>query len=287
MTERVLIVGAGQVGRGLFRAFRAAGIEVLGLHGRRASAWVTSSGALPPAISDANTIVLSVRDNQIDDAVAELVNSMGRGARAAVAPGTVVLHTSGGAEPELIPRLPEFGLNGGTFHPMIPFANPDRAPELLRNAWIGIDGDDQARATSRRLAGHIGARTIEIPPGGKSTYHAAAVISSNFPIVLAAIAADLLVSLGIAERSAQQAVHGLMEGAVSNLTDHSPIEALTGPVVRGETETVLRHLAALRGHNDARAVYKRLSLAALALAAQRGTDPAALDAMQRALLLRS
>jgi predicted short-subunit dehydrogenase-like oxidoreductase (DUF2520 family) len=286
VAERVLIVGAGQVGRGLFKAFRASGIDVLGLHGHRPSAYATSSGALPATIADANTIVVAVRDDQIDGVLADLINQRGNGGRAKIASGTVVVHTSGGAEPELLPRLAEFGLSGGTFHPMVPFANPDRAPELLKRAWIGIDGDDQARATSRRIAGHVGARTLEIPPGGKSKYHAAAVISSNFPVVLAAIASELLTSLGIPERSAQHAVHGLMEAAVSNIAEVPPSEALTGPVVRGETETVLRHLNALRGDPDARAVYKRLSLVALAIAAERGVDRSKIDEMQRLLLLR-
>jgi len=285
VAERVLIVGAGQVGRGLFKAFRASGIDVLGLHGHRPSGYTTSSGALPPTIADANTIVVAVRDDQIDGVLADLINQR-NGGRGKIASGTVVVHTSGGAEPELLPRLAEFGLSGGTFHPMVPFANPDRAPELLKRAWIGIDGDDQARATSRRIAGHVGARTLEIPPGGKSRYHAAAVISSNFPVVLAAIASELLTSLGIPERSAQHAVHGLMEAAVSNIAEVSPSEALTGPVVRGETETVLRHLNALRGDPDARAVYKRLSLVALAMAAERGVDRSNIDEMQRLLLLR-
>jgi len=286
VAERVLIVGAGQVGRGLFKAFRASGIDVLGLHGHRPSAYTTSSGALPATIADANTIVVAVRDDQIDGVLADLINQRGNGGKGKIASGTVVVHTSGGAEPELLPRLAEFGLSGGTFHPMVPFANPDRAPELLKRAWIGIDGDDQARATSRRIAGHLGARTLEIPPGGKSRYHAAAVISSNFPVVLAAIASELLTSLGIPERSAQHAVHGLMEAAVSNIAEVPPSEALTGPVVRGETETVLRHLNALRGDPDARAVYKRLSLVALAMAAERGVDRSKIDEMQRLLLLR-
>jgi predicted short-subunit dehydrogenase-like oxidoreductase (DUF2520 family) len=286
VSERVLIVGAGQVGRGLFRAFRASGIDVLGLHGRKASAWTTSSGALPFTISDANTIVVAVRDNQIDDAIVELLNENQRGGRGRISSGTVVVHTSGGAEPEMIPRLSEFGLSGGTFHPLVPFANPDRVPDLLKRAWIGIDGDDPARATSRRLAGHVGARTLDIPPGGKPLYHASAVMSSNFPVVLAALASDVFVSLGIGERSAQQAVHGLMEAAVSNLAESSPVDALTGPVVRGETETVMRHLAALRHEAEARAVYKRMSLAALSIAAERGVSPEVIEEMRRVLLLR-
>jgi len=286
VTERLLIIGAGQVGRGLYRAFRSSGVETLGLHGRRPSAYATSSGPLPPSIAVANTIILAVRDDQIDEALEDLVNERGSGGRGRIASGTVVLHTSGSAEPSTIPELPAAGMSGGTFHPLVPFASAERAPELLKRAWIGIDGDDQARATSRRLAGHLGARTLDIPPGGKSLYHAAAVMSSNFPVVLASLASELLHGLGIPERSAQQAVHSLLEGAVSNLAETPPLDALTGPVVRGETETVLTHLAALRGNTDARAIYKRLSLAALELASRRGRDPERLGEIQRALLLR-
>ena len=286
MSERVLVIGPGHVGRGLFRAFRASGIEVLGLHGRRSSAYATSTGPLPATLSQANTIVVAVGDDDIDDVVSSLIAERGPAGRGRLASGTVILHTSGSAEPELVTQLPEHGLSGGTFHPLVPFASPDRAPALLRRAWIGIDGDDPARATSRRLAGHIGARTLEIPAGGKSAYHAAAVMTSNFPVVLAMLGVDLLRGLGIPERSAQQAVQSLMEGAVTNLGDAAPEEALTGPVVRGDAETVMRHLAALRGDADARAVYKRLSLVAVEMAERRGVPAENLNEIKRLLLLR-
>jgi predicted short-subunit dehydrogenase-like oxidoreductase (DUF2520 family) len=241
---------------------------------------------LPAVLGDANTVIVAVRDEQIDDALAELIEATTSSGRRRLASGTVILHTSGGAEPELMTRLNEFGLSGGTFHPLVPFSNPERAPELLRKAWIGIDGDDPARATSRRLAGQLGARTLEIPPGMKSFYHAAAVISSNFPIVLAAVATGILTDVGIPERSAQHAVHSLMEAAVSNFADTPPEDALTGPVVRGDAETVHRHLQALRHNPDARALYRRLSFAALEIANRRGTDPGRLAEIQKLLLLR-
>ena len=286
MSERVFILGAGQVGVGLFRAFRAAHVEVVGLHSRRPSPVATSSGHLPSSIGDANTIMVAVRDNQIDDAFAELVDATSTSGRRRLASGTVILHTSGGAEPEMQSRLGDMELGGGTFHPLVPFANPERAPELLRKGWIGIDGDDSARATSRRLAGQIGARTLEIPPGMKSIYHAAAVISSNFPVVLEAVASNLMISLGIPERSAHQAVHSLMEAAISNTADKDPEEALTGPVIRGDVDTVQSHLQALRYNPEARALYRRLSFAALEIANRRGTDPEQLAEIQRLLLLR-
>jgi predicted short-subunit dehydrogenase-like oxidoreductase (DUF2520 family) len=286
LSERVFIVGAGQVGLGLFRAFRAAGVEVLGLHARRKSPVATSSGSLPGVIGDANTVIVAVRDEQIDDALAQLIDATSSSGSRRLSSGTVIVHTSGGVEPALLPTLGGLGLSGGTFHPLVPFTNPERAPELLHKAWIGIDGDDQARATSRRLAGQLGARTLEIPAGMKPMYHAAAVISSNFPVVLEAVATGLLASAGIPERSAQHAVHSLMEAAISNTADTPPESALTGPVVRGDVEAVHRHLQALRHNPEARALYRRLSFAALEIASRRGTDPSRLAEIQKLLLLR-
>lgn len=287
MTERVLIVGAGHVGRGLYRAFRATrGIDVLGLHGRRPSGFTTSYGGLPSTIADANAIIVAVREDQIDDVLADLIHERSAGNRGRLASGTVILHTSGSAEPQLVLNLPDAGLSGGTFHPLIPFADPDRSAEMLKHAWIGIDGDEQARATSRRLAGHLGARTLDIPSGSKAVYHAAAVMSSNFPVVLASLASELLAGLGIPERSAQQAVHSLMEGAVQNIGETPPDEALTGPVARGDGDTVMRHLSALRSNPEAKAVYKRMSLAAIDMAARQGVNPARLEELRKILLLR-
>jgi predicted short-subunit dehydrogenase-like oxidoreductase (DUF2520 family) len=175
-------------------------------------------------------------------------------------------------------------LCGGTFHPLVPFLDPERAHELLRGAWVGVDGDPEARATSRRLAGHVGARTIDIPAGGKPTYHAAAVFAANFPIVLAAIGAELMQSIGVPARSSESAVHSLMTGALANAAGKSPFEALTGPVVRGDVGMIRKHLEALAGDDRALGAYRRLSLAAVGIARERGTDPGALMQIEKALL---
>src|SRR5207253_7034804 len=146
------------------------------------------------------------------------------------------------AEVRSLDSLRTAGFSAGTFHPLAPFSITDRVPELLRGGWIGVDGDDGARAAARRLAGHLGARTLDIPPGGKTAYHAAAVMASNFPVVLAHAAAGLMQSAGIAERSAQSAVEALITASVGNLATRNAVEALTGPVVRGDSETVRKHL---------------------------------------------
>jgi predicted short-subunit dehydrogenase-like oxidoreductase (DUF2520 family) len=276
VSERVFIIGPGHVGRGLFRAFRASGVEVVGLHGKRPSAVATSSGEIPKDAAQANVVMICVRDTQLDDAIVE-VAAAARDGR--IARDTVVLHTSAIAEPAGLAGLSSAGYPGGTFHPLVPFSDPDVSAELLRKAWIGIDGENAAKNASRRLAGHLGARTLEIPPGRKPAYHAAAVISSNFPVVLASVAGHLLHAIGIPDASAYQAVDSLMSGAVSNMRQSLPDDALTGPVVRGDAETVGKHLRALEGLEPTREIYRALSSAAVEIARERGTDPRKLAAV--------
>ena len=276
MSERVFIIGPGHVGRGLFRAFRASGVEVVGLHGKRPSGVATSSGDIPKEAAQANVVLVCVRDQQLDDAIEEVMVAA-RGGR--IARDTVILHTSAIAEPAGLTALSSAGYPGGTFHPLVPFTDPDISAELLRRAWIGIDGENAAKNASRRLAGHLGARTLEIPPGRKAAYHAAAVISSNFPVVLASVAGHLLHQIGIPDASAYQAVDALMTGAVANMKQTMPDDALTGPVVRGDAETVGKHLRALEGFEPAREIYRALSSAAVEIARGRGTDARKLAAV--------
>lgn len=277
MTERVFIIGPGHVGRGLFRAFRASGVEVVGLHGKRPSGVASSTGALPAEMSQANVVIICVRDPQLDSTIDE-VSVAARDGR--IARGAVILHTSAIAEPGGLIALTGAGFPGGTFHPLVPFTDPEVSAGLLRKGWIGIDGDIAARNMSRRIAGHLGARTIDIPAGKKPAYHAAAVMSSNFPVVLASVAGHLMHEIGIPESSAYQAVESLIAGAVANMKNAVPDDALTGPVVRGDPETVDKHLRALAGHDRAAEVYRALSLAAVEIAGRRGTDQKKLAAVR-------
>jgi len=276
VSERVFIIGPGHVGRGLFRAFRASGVEVVGLHGKRPSGIATSTGNIPADASRANVVIVCVRDTQLDDTIAEVSVAAADGR---IARGAVIVHTSAIAEPAGLKALSEAGFPTGTFHPLVPFSDPDVSADLLRKGWVGIDGDNAAKNASRRLAGHLGARTLEIPAGKKGAYHAAAVISSNFPVVLASVAGRLLHEIGIPDASAYQAVESLMSGALANMKQMLPDDALTGPIVRADAETVGKHLRALHGHEAALEVYRALSAAAVEIAKRRGVDQKKLAAV--------
>ena len=280
MSERVFIIGPGHVGRGLFRAFRASGVEIVGLHGKRPSGVATSSGNIPSDASRANVIIVAVRDPQLDATIAEVAVAAKDGR---ITRDSVILHTSAIAEPVGLKALSEAGFSGGTFHPLVPFTDPEVSAELLRRSWIGIDGENAAKNASRRLAGHLGARTLEIPPGRKPAYHAAAILASNFPVVLASVAGHLLHDIGVPDASAYKAVESLMAGALINMKQALPDDALTGPIVRGDAETVGKHIHALQGHEQALQVYRALSHAAVEIARARGVDSRTLAAISALL----
>jgi predicted short-subunit dehydrogenase-like oxidoreductase (DUF2520 family) len=290
---RVFILGAGRVGRGLAGALRASGIEIVGLHGRRSDAEVTA-GALPPAIATAEVIVVAVRDAQLDDALHEIASSeaiaggeaqrRGGARRTAAVARAIILHVSGGATPRALDELRLRGHPAGTFHPLVPIAEPAHAGERLRGAWIGIDGDPAALDASRQLAGALGASTLRIPRGEKARYHAAAVLASNFPAVLAALAAELMRNAGVPVPAARGAVTALLRASVANLHDGEPAAVLTGPIARGDVATVRAHLDALGGDPLVEDVYRALSVAAVRLLAQDGADRptlAEIDALLR------
>ena len=273
---RVFVIGAGKAGRALAHAMRVGGVEVVGLHGRRPDHGITS-GAWPATVALANVVLVTVRDAELDGVLCELRSA------AALARGTVVLHASGTAEPQALDELRTDGHPGGTFHPLLPLTDPTRATEQLRRAWIGIDGDAGARAVSRGLAAAIGARVLEIPAGAKASYHAAAVIASNFPVVLLALAARVLTQAGVDEEAARGALATLMTAAAENASASAPSAALTGPVARGDVETVRAHLAALSETPQVLQVYRVLSREAIPLAESGGADPLQLEQLRRAL----
>lgn len=277
MTDRVFVLGAGRAGRGLARALRASGVEIVGLHGTRGDKPEgITAGVIPANLAAATIAIVAVRDAQLDAALREL-------ARAPLDPRAIVLHASGGAEPKALDELRASGRAVGTFHPLVPLSDPDRAAEVLRDAWIGIDGDPAALAASQRLASALSAHTMRIPPGQKARYHAAAVFAANFPTVLAAIAHRLLRDAGVPDGNSWDAVLHLMVASVGNIHAHRPVDALTGPIVRGDVETVKTHLASLGSDSDANAIYRALSQAALEMAREGGTDGALLQRIEDAL----
>jgi predicted short-subunit dehydrogenase-like oxidoreductase (DUF2520 family) len=230
------------------------------------------------AVQSAAAVLLAVRDGQLDVALDELR------ARDGLRPDAVVLQVSGSAEPAARERMTAFGAHYGTFHPLLPLIDPSLASFRLQGSVIGIEGDSHAHEVAVRLATRLGATTIEIPRAERAAYHAAAVIASNFPVTLAALAEGLLSRIGVDTVSAHRAVRALMAASVENLAAAPrALDALTGPIARGDASTVRAHTTALHGLRPYHDVYDVVSRATLALMRERGDDPTAVQALESAL----
>ena len=276
MTQpRVFVLGAGRAGRGLAAALRSAGVPLAGLHGRRAepdAAQPVTAGDVALYLPNADVALIAVRDGQIDDAVREVL--------AARPPASLILlHASGSVEPAAYRDARKLGHSCGTFHPLLPLADPAEAARLFDGAWVGIDGDAPARATSQRLARALGAHTLEIPED-RVLYHAGAVLASNFLGVLGAVAAEAMHAAGVPAAEAQAATRALLLAAADNLGARSAADVITGPIARGDAETVRGHLEALRSHPRLDEVYRLLSERAVEIIDATEVSPAGLAAIR-------
>jgi hypothetical protein len=182
-----------------------------------------------------------------------------------------VVHCSASLGVEAIAALRLTGASVGCLHPLQALAGAESAP-LFRKALMAIDADPALRAPLRHLADDLGGRPVELIPGTRALYHAAAVLVGNAPLALLSAAAELLVMAGLEPDIAEQGLLALLEGALANARRVGPRAALTGPVVRGDTATVARHLAALEERPETAALYRALTREILRLAGAEGRE---------------
>ena len=170
----------------------------------------------------------------------------------------------------------------GSFHPLQSFPNP-RSPEAFRGSLVGIDASTvPLRRRLERRARDLGAKPRSVAETERVIYHAAAVFASNYLVALAGLAVELLETIGWSEADAIAGLVPLMEGALEEVARRGPARALTGPIRRGDVETVTHHLEGLSGGPVAD-LYRMLGRIALELATEAGLEPAAARRVNRAL----
>ncbi len=263
-TRDLAFIGAGRMGQALAVAAVRSGYTVTAAASRSAAsaaALCAAAGGRPcatpaEAAALAPVVVLTVPDGAIATVAAAV----------SWQPGQVVLHTSGALDSAVLSPARAAGAAAGSLHPLQTLVRAEDGPALLRGATFALEGDPAAVAAGRALAEALGGHPLELAPGAKVLYHAAAVCTSNYIVALAAMARRLWAAAGLPPADAVPALLPLMQGAVTNLGKLGVEQALTGPVARGDTATVARHLQALAEQlPDLLPAYQALGLEALNL----------------------
>ncbi|MEC5215665.1 putative short-subunit dehydrogenase-like oxidoreductase (DUF2520 family) [Actimicrobium sp. GrIS 1.19] len=273
MTTSLCIIGAGRVGKTLAHLWRRSGLlqiaDVLTRSDGTARQAVAFIGAGNPvhefdAIGAASLFLLAVPDDQIAACCARLSGS------GQIDQNSIVFHCSGALGSDQLRAAAALGAAVASLHPVRSFADPERVCATFSGTFFGVEGDTAALATLLPLLEAIGARPLPIALASKSLYHAAAVFASNYLVTTLAVAQQAYVAAGIPPDIAMQLIAPLARESVDNAVRLGPAAALTGPIARGDMETVARQQQAI-AHWDAAygRLYDQLAAATVRLAGAR------------------
>jgi predicted short-subunit dehydrogenase-like oxidoreductase (DUF2520 family) len=258
------VIGCGRVGQTLAALLHQRGqVLVQDLYSRSFSsaeqaAKFVGAGQTVPNLTDmraADVWLLSVPDAQVGAAAQALADAQG-----AKLAGAIVFHNSGFLSAAVLQPLQALGCHVASAHPVLNFASPDTGVRQFAGTPCGLEGDAPALAWLHTALSAIGGRCFEIASADKPLYHAAAVFSSNFTVVLQGIAQDAWHSAGVPPELMRPLTEALLKSTVDNLLAMGPAQALTGPAARGDTAVVQAQGAVVkRWSAPAGEVYKTLS----------------------------
>jgi predicted short-subunit dehydrogenase-like oxidoreductase (DUF2520 family) len=280
------IVGAGAVGTALGAALHRAGWPVVAVASRDEARRERFRSLVPGArgfaeaaaiLDEVELLILAVPDDAVEQLAGEL----------RLYGGQALVHTSGVLGAEVLEPARAAGTQIGAFHPLVAFADTERAIAALRGATVAIEGDDQLAALLADMAEAMGATAVRLAPGSKAAYHAAAVLAAGgFDALLDAIA-ELGAAAGLDEQGSLAVYGGLIEQTLGNARALGIRAALTGPMTRGDVGTLARHLDALaRLAPGVLPLYRAAAEREIELAESRGSlAPEAAESMRHLLAM--
>lgn len=274
------ILGCGNVGKTLAALWRKYSVFEIGpiynrdpSHTAEALTFI-GAGSLCSRIgelTDADFIMVATPDKAIVEAV-HILSSEGR-----LKPGTVVFHCSGALGSDLLQPLQRSGVLIGSAHPLMTFSNPETLISAKVSFGCAVEGEKEAVVKLRDVFEQIGCNVFEIDPGKKALYHTATVMVCNYLTALIESGLKVYECAGIPRDAALKAISPITKVTLENVLQLGPAAALSGPIARGDYETVAAHVNSLKALGDEGLVdvYKILGKVAAELAERMGKDVAA------------
>ncbi len=261
--KRINIIGTGRVGRALGYLWSERKIlQVVGLFDRnqelaqQARDYI-AQGTVCKSLTDlppADFYMISVPDDHITAVAKQLARLT------VLKQHSVVFHCSGALPANCLAVLRKSNVYLASLHPVLSITHNFQWPASLSSIYFTIEGDvcacDRLSTCLKSLAAHI----LPIACEHKLQYHIALVFASNFLISLIDIGQGLLQSCGIEAQQALAMLEVLSEKSVHNAINIEPSKALTGPIARGDTELVAKHINYLQHNNPVLAdIYRALA----------------------------
>jgi predicted short-subunit dehydrogenase-like oxidoreductase (DUF2520 family) len=239
------VVSAGRVGSVLGAAISGAGHMVVGVSAvsraslRRAANLLPDVPVLAPddVVRRSDLVLLAVPDDVLPGLVSGLATT------GAFRAGQIVVHTSGARGVDVLAPATAIGVLPLALHPAMTFTGHAEDVARLAAACVGVTvADETGWSVGEALVLEMGAEPVRVPPQARPLYHAALAHGANHLATLVRDAVDALERAGVVP--AERLLGPLLEAALDNTLRHGD-RALTGPVTRGDLDTVRLHLRVL------------------------------------------
>ena len=255
---KIGFIGAGRMGFTFGKHLVSGGAKVAGYFSRsnesakEAAAFTGSScyETMDALAEDCDAIFITVPDGQIAD-VAYALDKSGDVLR-----NKILVHTSGALSSRVFSNM-RTPVHGCSIHPIYAVSSKYESYKGFERAFMTLEGDETAISYFEPLLKKLGHGTRVISPENKVRYHASCVMASNLVIGLYNLAVENFTACGFEGEEAGKALMPLFKNNAENLVAYGMREALTGPVARGDMETVRKHMEVLEG--DSLAAYEALT----------------------------
>jgi predicted short-subunit dehydrogenase-like oxidoreductase (DUF2520 family) len=238
---RIGVVGAGRVGAVLAAALRSAGHEITAVAGESAASRTRIETLLPGARVDKPTAVARSCDLLLltvpDDMLSNVVTMLS--AAGAIGRGQVVVHTSGKHGVAVLAPAVRRGARAVAMHPAMTFTGTYLDLVRLPGCVYGVTAGPGTRELAQRLVEDLGGRVMRVEEERRTLYHAGLAHGANHLVTLVAQAMELLGASGVEDPAGT--LRPLLAAALDNALSFGDA-ALTGPIVRGDVETVRAHV---------------------------------------------
>jgi predicted short-subunit dehydrogenase-like oxidoreductase (DUF2520 family) len=242
----VAVIGVGRVGSVLGAALSRAGHHVVAATAvsdesmRRAERMLPGVSIVPAdeAAAAADLVLLTVPDDQLADLIHGLASTE------SWRPGQLAVHTSGAHGIGLFGPATAVGVVGMALHPVMTFTGRPEDLQRLEGAAFGITAPEEFRPVAETLVFELGGEPIWVPESARARYHAALSMGSNHLVTLVNDATDVLRAAGV--ESPTRLLGPLLTASLDNSLRLGD-EALTGPISRGDRQTIEAHVRALKG----------------------------------------
>ncbi|HET9696720.1 MAG TPA: Rossmann-like and DUF2520 domain-containing protein [Terriglobales bacterium] len=254
----VAIIGAGSLGGTLALALHTAGFPVEELVYRSDERRVTtiarrcksSAVTLREAQLAARLVWICVGDASIRPIAAAMAKRGGW-------EGKTVFHSSGALSSDQLVSLKRRGASVASVHPMMSFVRA--AQSSFEGVSFALEGDAAAIKQAATIAHALGGVSFKLKKKDKALYHALGAFSSPLFIAQMAAAESIGRKLGLRPAETRRVIGPILQKTLQNYLQHGPAAAFSGPIVRGDVETVKRNLAALSRVRGAREIYTALA----------------------------